>query len=142
MSKKAASTKLRFERVPHTSELQLKIYGGSLAELFQNAAFAFAKSIKSELPQKLDAVREIEQEAPDEELLLADFLQEIVVAVDIYQEVYPEVDFIELRPDYLKAKLKGAEVGQFDQEIKGVTYHNLKVSEKDNSYEAEVVLDI
>ncbi len=139
MAKKSQNK--RFEQVPHTSELHLKIYGASLEELFGNAAFAYASSIKEDLPEKLNEKREIELEAPDEELLLADFLQEIVVQVDIYNEVYPEVEFIELKTDSLKANLKGAEVEQFDTEIKGVTYHDLKI-EQDNGYTAEVVLDV
>jgi SHS2 domain-containing protein len=142
MTNKASPTKKRFERVPHTSELQLKIFGSGPEELFQNAVFALAQSVKQELPAEFTSIKPVEVEAPDQELLLADFLQEIVVLMDIYNEVYPKVEFEELGSDHLKATLYGMPIIQFDEEVKGVTYHSLKIEKKGRKYEAEVVLDV
>jgi len=131
-----------FEYIPHTSEFQLKIYGKTLKELFANALYAFAKTIKENLPFKATQEREIKLKAENLELLLAGFLQEVVYLVDVHSEVYIDIKFNKLSATELSAVLKGAKVDEFDEEIKGVAYDGLKISKEGDVFVAEVVLDV
>lgn len=132
----------RFKHLPHTSEFKVRVWGRDLGELFAHALYALAQTIKERLPRALDVEREVTLEARDTELLLADFLQEVVFLVDVHREVYPEVHFTEISPTRLSAVLKGAKVENFDEEIKGVALHGLKVVRKKDNWVAEVVFDV
>lgn len=144
-----------FELVEHTADLQLHVYGDSLAQLFRHAVIGMFQSIEPqangcykknerihcpELPIK----RQVRLQAADAELLLVDFLSHALYLSDVNDEAYFDADIESISSTSLQATLKGVQiVGMEVVEIKAVTYHDLQVKQRDDgSWFANVVFDI
>jgi len=85
----------------------------------------------------------------DREILLVDFLNDILGESQINQAIYPEVKFIDFHPkgiqgvSYLKAEISGYPIKRFDEDIKAVTYHDLSVRQsKNGAWEAIILFDV
>ena len=77
----------------------------------------------------------------DHESLLVDFLSELLflgedqgIAFDGYQ--------FDLSDSSLKVHANGAPINNQSKEIKAVTYHGMKILEKDSSLEVRIVFDV
>lgn len=142
----------KFEILEHTADIKIRIFGESLEELFENALFAMAgiqdtkiqgykDTNKFQIPNsKIN--RLVKVKSIDKEALLVDFLGEVLSLSDINDEIYPECDIIKLSDKEIEAEVKGLKVDQFDEDIKAVTYHGVKVEKTGDGWMAEVVFDI
>lgn len=143
-----------FESVPHTADIQIRVYGATLEELFTNALVGMFQSIgpKAEGCQVVDErlvcpslpqEHIIQVNAPDKDALLVDFLSEALYLSDINNEAYLAADIIEFSDCALKARLKGVKVIGFEVvEIKAVTYHNLCIKQVNGIWQTDIVFDI
>lgn len=142
-----------FELIPHTADLQLRVYGTTLEGLFSNAVIGMFQSIEPRSPlaknsngrlvaESLPRVRDIEVESLDLDALLVDFLSEALYLSDIHDEAYLQAQVHELSTTYIKATLLGVPVTGFNVEIKAVTYHGLSIEKKNNEWQADIVFDI
>ena len=136
-----------YEFFDHTADIGVHVFGGTLEELFTNAAAAlygaFGQLQKSEVrDQKL-----LEIEAASAEDLLHDWLAELLYEVETNHLLYDEVEITGLTPQRIAATLYGGEI-DFDrshanQEIKAVTYHELRVEQlPDATWRATVIFDV
>lgn len=135
-----------FEVFEHTADIGIRVYGGSLAELLQNAALALLSLITDR-----DSVRSVEEvvieaEAETGEELLIKMLSEILYIHQVRKMVFSEAE-IELTDGYrLKGRLKGEKIDPGRHEllldIKAATYHNLKIKTVNDRFMAEIVFDI
>ncbi len=132
----------RFEYMPHTSEVAVRVFGKTMEGLFRNAAYALACVVKEDMPEQRSLSEDVEITAPNGELLLAYFLQEIVGTMDIHDAVFPDVSITELNGTAMKGELRGAGVDQLDEEVKAVTYSDLTITDTEEGYEATVVFDV
>lgn len=135
-----------FERLPHTADIKLKIFGKDRRELFANACLALAQILKpavaQEKPKKTWHKHSIKVWAPQLDLLLADFLQEVLLLSDINNIVYPRVKIEILQEEKLEGTLWGKSVQSFDQDVKAVTYNDLEVKKVNDHWQAVIVFDI
>lgn len=133
-----------FEFLPHTSEVVLKVEAGSKENLFREALRGEMSFLKKEIDNKHKEIqkREIEVSSVDLETLLIDFLNEVLYNANIYKEIYTDVDIEEFSETYIRAKISGFKVDGFDDDIKAVSYHNLKIEHKDNKYICKIVFDV
>ena len=142
-----------FEILSHTADFKLKVYGQSLKELFRNALEGMFQSIHPSIAlcvgvndrvvcDDLPKMHTIVIEAINIEVLLIDFLSEALTLSDIYNEAYLDVDIQELSDKHIKAILKGIPIEGFEEEIKAVTYHDLKIKKTDKGYETVILFDI
>jgi len=141
-----------FEILEHKADIKIRVFGKTLEELYKNAVWAMAsilvKSLK--LNVKSSQIKKIIiTKSADREVLLVDFLNDILGESQINQAVYPEVRFIDFQPDgvrgfsYLKAEINGYPIERFDEDIKAVTYHDLRIYQnKDGIYEATILFDV
>lgn len=133
-----------FQILPHTADIRIKAQGKDLPELFLSMAKGMMSVIKKDYQKvKPKVERKIKiGKAPDYETLLVDFLSEILRLCDTNKEVYSQVKIS--KPDLggLKAKIKGDRVEGFDEDIKAVTHHDLKIKKIVKGYEAVIVFDI
>jgi SHS2 domain-containing protein len=137
----------RYEFFDHTADIGVRVFGGTLEELFTNAASALYDALgqlqKSEIrDQKLLAI-----EATTPEDLLHDWLAELLYEVETNHLLYDEVQITELTPQRLAATLYGGEIdferSHANQEIKAITYHGLRVEQQpDGKWQATVILDV
>jgi len=89
-----------------------------------------------------------------------DFLSEVLYLTQVNKEVYNDVKFSKFNDKQLEAELIGNKIESFGEDIKGVTYHGLKIDrsrlarldsarlasgeagKKDNLYQATILFDI
>jgi len=159
---------MKYKILEHKADIKIKVLGKTFEELYKNAVFAMAEILfkdakiqfrNSRLPvDKAKLKKNIITKSADKEILLIDFLNDILGESQINQAVYPEVRFIDFQPDgvqgmvYLKAEISGYPIERFDEDIKAVTYHDLSIREnsrKDKkgsrkfaNWEATILFDV
>lgn len=136
----------RYEQIPHTADIAAKIYGKSLNELFENAAFAmFSLMADLEGLSPAESV-DIQTEGPDEEGLLISWLNEVLYISYIKQILFFEFSVKTLEEGKLKAVARGEKIGtdtsRLKAEIKAATHHDLKITETDSRCEVTIVFDV
>lgn len=143
-----------FESIPHTADIQIRVYGDTLETLFRNALNGMFQSIgphvqgcKKEgdrvIRETLPRNHELNVESPDREALLVDFLSEALYLSDVHDEAYFDATIHEMSDTKIHATIHGAPILGFDVvEMKAVTYHGLKIEQVDGMWQADIVFDI
>jgi protein archease len=142
-----------FELIPHTADIQIRVYGSTQAELFKNAligmfqvigpvALNCTKNNDRIICPALDRHHEITLQAYDTEQLLVDFLSQALVLSDTYNEAYFDATCAVITATTLEATIYGVMVTGFAVEIKAVTYHNLEITEHNGIWQTDIVFDI
>jgi SHS2 domain-containing protein len=140
MSNRAAG----FEEVPHTADLEIKVWGQDLESLFESAAAGmFHLCGIEDLDQGISSVKQsITLEAMDYEGLLILFLEELLYRITEDYMFY-QIDSLVIDSEYsLKAKIAGTQIHSYQRDIKAVTYHNLNILRTDQGYQVNIVFDI
>jgi SHS2 domain-containing protein len=133
----------RYEVLDSPSELRLRIYGNSLADLFIHAVQAMFECCEPTfLKDAEESHRHVSLTASDRNSLLINFLADVVAMADIHNEAYFAVDFENIDDTNLSAIIKGKKVLRFALEIKAATHHEVHISEKNGHYSVDVILDI
>ncbi len=129
-----------FKEVPHQADIALDVYAPSLPELFINAAkglyhiLGIRKGTTD--PEKVH----ISLVDNDLEGLLVAFLNELLFQSE--KGCAAETFQVKISALQLDAALSVVSVLARQREIKAVTYHNLKIEEKDQTYSARIVFDL
>ncbi|HXI84237.1 MAG TPA: archease [Verrucomicrobiae bacterium] len=137
----------RFEFFEHTADIGAHIYGGTLEELFRNAAAALFEAFGSLQKSGTAGQRSVDLKAGSPEDLLHDWLSELLYEVESNHVLYDDFEFLHLNSQGLKAMLRGGPIdftrSQTTEEIKAVTYHQLRVEQLPNtSWRATVIFDV
>lgn len=140
----------RIEELEHTADVGFRVEAATPAELFELAAAGLVRSLGLEAPsgegEPGDQGEVLELVRPDRERLLVAWLRELLgrAAAEVaVPEV--EVERISLTDEEpsLRARVRWRPAaGGPDREIKGVTYHGLRVAPGDGGWHASVVLDV
>ncbi len=143
-----------FELIDHTADLQIRVYGATLEQLFHNALCGMFQAIKPDIAgstiqhdriicKELPCHHELHIESPDRDALLVDFLSQALYLSDVLNEAYLDVSIHALSDTMIHATIYGAPITGFaNVEIKAVTYHNLKIKKVDDIWQADIVFDI
>jgi len=134
-----------FEIIDHTADVGIIAYGASMNETFANAAKALF-SLISELDDVEEVVhRDIELNAPDQESLLVEWLNELIYLFDAENIIFKRFDVTQLSQTHLKARSYGHRVDSSKHKlktgVKAATYHMVKI-EKSNGSKVQVLFDI
>jgi SHS2 domain-containing protein len=130
---------------PHTGEVQIRIEGTSLAELFEEAGYALAElMLGEELPvTPPDAELEfVLIEAADTEALLVDWLNELISRSDVNKRVYTHLVVDDVSERTLRARIQGCRPTVLKTAVKAATFHGLEILEHEDRFTATVVLDV
>ena len=143
----------RYEIIPHTADIGIKAYGTNLSEVFKNTAYAMFDII-ADLDGLTKSVEQpIEVEAANREELLVAWLGELLYNFYTKQIIFFDFKIEELSDTRLpggqarlKAQAFGRHIGEnrnrLKTEIKAVTYHELKIQEKEGKFTATVIFDV
>lgn len=134
-----------FEEIEHTADVGLRVRGKDLPALFVNAARGMWTLILSDIDSVEPLVtRQIELEAMDLEMLLVDWLSELLYLHETEHEVYSQFAVHEISPTCLRAEARGAPVKDhaFRKQIKAVTFNDLAIEETTEGVTATVVFDV
>lgn len=135
-----------WEHLEHGADIGVRGYGASLEEAFTQAALALS-AIVTDL-EKIDADEfvDVECEAAEFDLLLVDWLNEIVYQMSTRNMLFGRFD-VQIADHRLRARLYGETVvpgkHQPAVEIKGATFTELEVCRSDSGYwMAQCIVDV
>ena len=135
-----------YEAFEHTADVGLRVWGGSLSELFEQAAAGFISVLvdpNSAHPGRIVNVK-ITGGSPEE--LLVGWLQEILFAFDAEGFVPKEVRVVSVGENEVTGQLLGEDLDlsrhRLRQAVKAVTYSDLAIRESDGRYEVRIVFDV
>jgi len=138
-----------FEFLEHTADLKFRAFGESLEAAFSNAALALSNAFVGDQDVGSKIEREFEVSAGSLEVLVHDFLSELIFFFETEHYVASFVDEITIsdKGEYvLVALLKGGWLDfkkhKVESEVKAVTYHDMFVGEKEGQWVIQVVCDI
>lgn len=133
----------------HTGDIGVTLRGASLDELFRAAAVAFTDSITAASVVEPRRPEEVDVDAPELDLLLVDFLSELLYRFDTRCWLSADADVAVREKDggwALEGTLRGEKHDPARHPvkalIKAVTYHGLRVAQDDHGWTANVVFDI
>lgn len=135
-----------FELLDHPADIGFRVFGGTVAELFENAALALV-SIASEV----EGVEErceypLEAAGTDYESLLVAWLSEVLYWFDGKRITFCRFRITEIGPGRLTAMGWGEPRDPVRHRakliVKAVTWHQLRVAQATRGWVAEVYLDI
>ena len=132
----------RFEEIPHTADWSFRAFGKDLRELFENAAFALFALEGATSHSATETARTIEVDAIDYESLLVNWLTELLWFQESHHEMYQQFQIETLTPTHLCAQVFGLPLAKMDKVIKAVTYHNLKIEQTTEGWQATLVVDV
>lgn len=139
----------RYEFVEHTADIAVLVYGGSLKELFTSAALAmFAVVVGKKQNKPKAALKEISIEKEEKSLedLLKAWLDELLFYFSTKGLVLHRIKSLVCDDSSLSAKVLfdtfDDEYYEIKDEIKAVTYHELKVEKIRNKWQAHVIFDV
>jgi SHS2 domain-containing protein len=132
-----------FEEVEHTADEALRIFGNNLTELFLSAAAGLTHLMAADVSEIATEIKKnIELNAIDAESLLVEWLGELAYWAESEMLVFKKFRIQKATPTYLQAKIFGGKISRLEKHIKAVTYHNLKIIETGNGFEATIVFDV
>lgn len=136
----------RWEHFPHQADMGVRGYGSSLAAAFEQAALAMTAIVTDPARVASSVAVPIDCEAPDDELLLVDWLNALVLEMAARHLLFGRFE-VSLQGRRLHATAWGEPVDarkhQPAVEVKGATYTALKVERADDGvWLAQCVVDV
>jgi SHS2 domain-containing protein len=136
-----------YEFFEHTADIGVRVNGATLPELFQNAAAAMYEALGVLQKSEVRSQKSVALHATSLEDLLHDWLGELLYEVEAHHILYDEFEISELNSQRLVAGLRGGPIdfarSQTNEEIKAVTYHQLRVEQlADGPWQATVIFDV
>ncbi len=141
----------RWWTIEHTADLAMEIEAPSLELLFLAGAHGLVGVLRGResgcaQPEAMSTYwRELTLEASDREALLVDWLRELLYIQMAEGVVFSGAEIERLDEGRLLARAgfraPGAEA-EIERELKGVTYHDLRVERSDGRWRARVVFDL
>ncbi|PRX54642.1 archease [Flagellimonas meridianipacifica] len=135
-----------YEYVPHTADLALKVEGYTLKELFVNSLKGMNNILKSgfcDEVKRFDSQMTIEVSSESKTELLINFLSDVLALTNIQKSIFCGIYFSYFSETRVVAQLFGTWFCCFDEDIKGITYHEAHVSRnKNGKFETCIIFDV
>jgi protein archease len=136
---------MNYETFDHEADIGIRGFGSSIEEAFENAALAmYSVMVRIETIEPREP-KEINLSAPDEELLLVEWLNALLSLSDIERMVFSRFE-VKIEGTSLTARAWGERLDRIrheaNVEVKGATYHMLKVGKSGGRYVAQCVVDV
>lgn len=134
---------MEYELLEHAGDLKIKVYGNSFSELLENSGRALSDIV---LPDSgdMNETRKIFIEGSTKEQILVRFLNELIYLIQSDFLIFRKFK-IEDVDNGVNALCMGSKIKSSDQpdyDMKGATYHELKIENNDGKYTAQIVIDI
>ena len=135
-----------YQLFEHTSDLGVEVRGDTLKDLFRNATLAVLDLGMEEAEAKPESIKIIEISESNPELLLKEWLSEIVYQVMLMGFICSDIRIIQIDRHQLQAELLGEQHNsrrhQIRRELKGITYHQLSIIRQERGWTARFVIDV
>ncbi len=134
-----------WEHIAHDADVGIRGIGATRAEAFEQAALALTAVVADPSAVRARERVDIECEAPDEELLLADWLNRIVYEMAARHLLFSRFS-VRLEGSRLYGSAWGESIDRQRHhpavEVKGATYTALRVARENGSWLAQTVVDV
>ena len=139
---------MSIEELEHTADIRFRIRAPTLGDLFVEAARALMETLYGDTGGPVTETRVVEVRAADREVLLHDFLSEVLFLAESENLVFSSADLSLEEGPLLSVggTLRGT---PFDParhaggpEGKGIAYFDLSIVEADGGYRLEIVFDV
>ena len=135
-----------FEVIDHTADIGIIVHGTDLKQVFTNAALGLFNLIADLDNVKEDLTRQVEMTAKNTEVLLIEWLNELIYIFDVEHILFKRFEINELQDDKIKATCYGEKVKRghhnLKREVKAATYHMLELSKDNGNYKVQIIFDI
>ena len=136
----------KYEIIEHTADMGLRIFGENLEEIFVNAASGlFDLIVEVKTVEEKESV-DFAVKAEGKEELLVRWLSELHFKFEVDRMLFKRFEISKMSERSLEAKGYGEKFDpvrhELKTEIKGVTYHQLKVETREEGWVAEVIFDV
>ncbi len=136
---------MNYETFEHEADIGIRGFGGTREEAFGNAAKAmYSVMLRIETVQPREK-RTVSVSAPDQELLLVEWLNALLSLSDIERMVFSKFE-VKIQGTTLFGSVWGERLDRVRHEprveVKGATYHMLGVTEQAGTYTAQCVVDV
>lgn len=130
----------------HLADIGIRGFGPTKAQAFEQAAMALTAVITEPEAVKDEVKVEIKCDAPDDELLLVEWLSKIIYEMSVRNMLFSRFS-VQIDGNYLNAQAWGEKLDlkKHDPvvEVKAATYSALNVEKDDNGiWKAQCVLDV
>ncbi len=130
----------------HTADVVLVVEAPTLKELFEESVRALSGYIagKETTCKDCKTKRVVQASSPDIDLILVDFLNEVLSASIVDKVLYCQAKIQDLETgneNHVVAELCGIST-DWEHDVKAVTYHDLKLEKTKFGYLFKCVLDI
>ncbi len=136
----------RFDFFAHTADIGIIAYGSTKEEAFANIAYGmFTLLAESDNVTPIKSIN-IKAAGYNQDELLVNFLSELLYHCSTKEMLFNKITILELTPTLIRAKAYGEKYiqgkHQLLQEIKTVTYHQLKIEDTGCGWEIRVIFDV
>jgi SHS2 domain-containing protein len=135
----------RWEHFPHGADVGVRGVGTTKAEAFEQAALALTAVIVDPATVAAREMRELECRAPDDELLLVDWLNSLVYLMAVHKMLFARFS-VEIEGTRLRGRAWGEPLDPARHhaavEVKGATYTMLRVAREGDAWTAQTVVDV
>lgn len=133
----------QFEEIEHTADLALRVWGRDLSELLGHAAQGLFHLMRCKPAEDATPItRRISVQAPDQEILLVEWLNELLYASESNRECYDQFHLLRVEPQAVEAEISGYQQIASGRNIKAATYSNLHIAETAEGYEVVLTFDV
>ena len=145
----------RYEQVPHTADLAVKVYGDDMAGLFTNSAHAMFDLMaehagtRAEMPYPRSEGQvevKVNAEGGDTESLLINWLNELLYLSFEKKIIFNRFEVLSVDDKSVRSMAYGEAASpakhRIKHEIKAATFHDLHIKKTDSGYEVVIVFDI
>lgn len=138
-----------FERLDHTGDIGLRVTAGSASALFEEAARALTAIMCEPGSIRARTRREVHLEAPALDLLLVDWLNELLYRFEVDRLLVHSArvrlthgqDTVQLEAT-VRGETYDPAVHPLNTLLKAVTYHGLELEETPEHWRASMIVDI
>jgi SHS2 domain-containing protein len=136
---------VNYETFEHEADIGIRGFGCSLEEAFENSAIALYSVMVNIDRVDPKEKRTVSASAPDRELLLVEWLNALLALSDIERLVFSKFD-VKIEAMSLIGSAWGEPLDHVRHEahveVKGATYHLLKVAEENGRFVSQCVVDV
>ncbi len=135
----------RWEHFPHGADIGVRGFGATKAEAFEQAALAMTAVVADPATVEPREAVSVECEAPDDELLLAEWLNRLIYEMAARRMLFSRFS-VRFDGPLLRGEAWGEHLDQTRHhpvvEAKGATYTALRVANEAGEWRAQTVVDV
>jgi len=128
----------------HTADVKFRAEGSTIEEMYSSAADALNETIRGDIRILEQKEVSFDVEGKDREGLLYNFLEEFLFLLDAEDFLVARIKSVSISDNKLECVVVGdsADNYKFTNDVKAITYNEMKIWEEKGKFICQVVLDV